>query len=478
MNRTSALVLAIAVAIMTAACDTAPSRLGTETEAVTLASVDSSSGSDVLAALVASTADQPVHVDEPIASTGTPEAEFDALDTVIDGDADLTVVRAGALAQRGADSLAVLQTPLLVVSPEHAAKVAASPVAAELMADLDKLGLTGVALVPGGVRHPFGYGRALYGAEDYQGAVVNSGPANGVNPMLEALGAQVDDSVGVDRSHRVADGGLTGIEASLMAASAVDRPAVLTSNVTLYAKFDVVVVRADAWDGMSKTQQDALRKAATTAGQQAVDERGDEASALDSWCALPSAASVTATPEQVRSIAVALEPAIEAATGTDSAQALADKVATLAEGTKPPVGKVCGDVAIGTTNEEFLVERVGDQNVFDGVWRVDAKPEDFVAAGVPADEARNNAGVWTIRVDGHLATVDQPVGEDCSWDFYVNGDQVSLDFLYDGNDACYGLALGTWRRSGDVVTFDWEKERFYDVAIDQALFAGGMHKIG
>jgi hypothetical protein len=50
--------------------------------------------------------------------------------------------------------------------------------------------------------------------------------------------------------------------------------------------------------------------------------------------------------------------------------------------------------------------------------------------------------------------------------------------MYAGNDTCYGLALGTWKRTGDVVTFEWERERFYDVAIDRAMFAGGMHKIG
>ena len=50
--------------------------------------------------------------------------------------------------------------------------------------------------------------------------------------------------------------------------------------------------------------------------------------------------------------------------------------------------------------------------------------------------------------------------------------------MYGGNDACYGLALGTWRRDGDVVWFTWEKQRFFDVAIDNAMFAGGMRRIG
>ena len=132
------------------------------------------------------------------------EEGFDALDALASGDADLTVVRSGPLALRGAASMAVLQTPLLVVSPEHADKVAADPVAADLMADLDELGLTGLALVPGGVRHPFGYGRARYGAEDFRGIGVNTNIATGVDPLIEALGARPDhpEQRRASRAHR------------------------------------------------------------------------------------------------------------------------------------------------------------------------------------------------------------------------------------------------------------------------------------
>ena len=252
----------------------------------------------------------------------------------------------------------------------------------------------------------------------------------------------------------------------------------VTSNVSFYTKFDVVVIRSDAWDGLSRDQQEVLREAAMEAGHVAQAARDDEDTALDRWCATPSAASVVATPDQVASIAAALVPAIEAATADPRARALADRVAALGDGTGPPAGKVCGSVEKGNTNEDFLVERVGDQSVFDGVWRVDAAEQDFIDAGVSHADARSNAGVWTLTIKDHVAVVDQPQGADCSWDFYVNGDRVALDLMYEGNDVCWGLALGTWRREGDVVWFTWEKERYYDVAIDNAFFAGGMHRIG
>ena len=49
---------------------------------------------------------------------------------------------------------------------------------------------------------------------------------------------------------------------------------------------------------------------------------------------------------------------------------------------------------------------------------------------------------------------------------------------YQGNDACYGLVRGSWRRQGDVVHFAFDRERYYDVALDNAMFAGGMRRIG
>lgn len=482
MNRAPAAGAVLAVVAFTAACGSPPTRLGATTDPVTITSVYGLGvgvGADVLDALTALTSDQPVTVTRPLAGSGRPLEEIDALDTLASGTADLTVIRAGALAQRGARSIAVLQTPLLVTSPEHADKVAADPVAEDLMADLRDLGLTGLALVPGGVRHPFGYSRALYQSADYRGLTLNSGPANGVDPLIRGLGAVPDHSVASQRLARVGAGELDAIEASLLQPGVVDRPAVVTSNVSLYTKFDVVVIRTDAWNGMSRRQQEALRAAAIQAGHNAERQRGSETTALDYWCAQPEAASVVASEADVASIRRALAGTIRSETADPAAKELADRVAALGAGTESPAGKVCGAVAIGTTNEDFLVDRVGDQSVFDGVWRIDAQLQDFIDAGVNASDAGANAGVWTLTVKHHIATVDQPNGPDCTWDFSVNGNRVSLDLSFGGNDSCYGLSLGTWSRDGEsIVRFHWDKERYYDVAIDNAFFEGGMRRIG
>ena len=102
----------------------------------------------------------------------------------------------------------------------------------------------------------------------------------------------------------------------------------------------------------------------------------------------------------------------------------------------------------------------------------------FLDAGLSVEDANANSGVWTITIKDHIATVDQPHGLDCIWEFSFNGEAVSINFGAHGNESCYGHAVGTFRREGDVVTFHFDKERDFDVKLDNILFAGGMTKIG
>ena len=173
-----------------------------------------------------------------------------------------------------------------------------------------------------------------------------------------------------------------------------------------------------------------------------------------------------------------LAPAVAAATPTPDAKALADRVAALGDGTAAPAGRVCGSTDPGTAEAAFLVKRSGDQGVLDGTWRLQAEQEDLIAAGQSLHEATVNAGVWTLRIKDHVATVEQPNGPNCLWDFAFAGNRVSISMAHDGNDSCYGTVIGTYRRTGDLVTFDWEKQKDYDVALDRAAFKHGMRRIG
>ena len=78
--------------------------------------------------------------------------EIDAVELLMAGDADMTVVRAGAVQQLGADSLAPLGAPFVVTNNDQAAAIAADASIQEaVLADLDEMGLVGAGA---GARRP------------------------------------------------------------------------------------------------------------------------------------------------------------------------------------------------------------------------------------------------------------------------------------------------------------------------------------
>lgn len=489
LNSSIPIALAVSAALALSACSTPPTRAGQEIDPITLSSETvgpQTVGGDVLARLVETTSAGAVQVTDPKGASYSEDNEGDIIEALQAGTFDISVLRADRLATAGAASLGVLQTPFLVTTDAQAAKIAADPVADDLMADLDDIGLIGIALVPGGLRHPFGYNKALYGPNDYEGETINTRYGSGIEAILAALGATVDHSID-EREDKARSGELRGIEVSFQQQAAVDRPAVVTSNVVLYEKFDVVVVRSETWNGMTSAQQASLRSAAVAAGLSALAARDTEAKGLERWCSLSQAASVVATDEQLTQLKAALQPLIDANLSAPGAADIAKQLSELGAGTSAPAGISCGtldadgSVASGSAVEdasEFQVTRQGPQDVLDGVWRIEADLQAMLDAGLSAGDAGANAGVWTLTIVDHIADVDQPNGPNCAADFAFAGDAVSIAWEVPGNDECYGHSIGTFRRDGDVVTFNWEKNQDYDVLLDQVMFADGMHKIG
>ena len=340
--------------------------------------------------------------------------------------------------------MAVLQAPFLVTSPEQADRVVADPVAQDLMAGLDEIGLVGLAMVPGGLRHPFGYAGPLLVPDDYAGHGFNVHPGDGAAAIVDALGATPDTSIDTERAVAAARGDLVGIEVSLQHVQAVDLPAVLTSNVTLYTKFDVVIVRADAWAGLSRAQQEEASRRGCRRGRAGRAVSGTpRRRASDRWCQTSGASSVLATDEQKAAMEDALASVLEAATAPAEASAAADRVAELGADVPESAGRACEGPVIEATGD-LEVTPVGDQRVLDGMWRMDVRKEDLLAAGASSAGAAIDAGVWTLDIRNGLGIVQAPHVDDCTFQFRFDGEHVSIDFGAHGNDACYGLVQGTF----------------------------------
>ena len=474
--------LAVTTLTVMTGCGNPLSRSGADVEPVTLTATlglaPNSIGGDVLDRLIDATRDEAVRVVvDGRPDVGDVAAERHAVQGLRRGDADITVVRAGVLQMLGASSLAPLGAPLLVTNDEQAAAIAADPgLRSQLLSGLDRVGLFGLGLVPGGLRHPFAFGDApLKGPGDYRGQVINVRPDAAVAAMLDQLGATGDHSI---NSERVLASGirLRGIEVSVQQVGAVTLPAVQTANVTLYERFDVPVVRRQTWDGLTSAQQEDLSQSLRRAVGAATAGRLTEEAGQQAWCSTPEASSVLASPAELADLRATLAPVTHRITAdADAARAVA-RIRELHTGTTDPQPAACGATPRDPAGA-YYVTATGDQSVLDGLWRLEVDEQHLLDVGMSAQDAAANAGVWEFRITDGYADGTQPDGRRCNALFAFDGDQVSVDFGVRGVEDCGGVALGTYRLTGDRVFFAWRKELEYDVRVDQAMFAPGMARI-
>ena len=104
-------------------------------------------------------------------------------------DLDLAVVQAQAWDALGVSTLTALYVPFLITDEEVLDAVATSDLADDLLAGLRGTGVTGLALLPGGLRHLFGDGEALVRPADVQGRGVRVAYSTAVWGLFEAVGA-------------------------------------------------------------------------------------------------------------------------------------------------------------------------------------------------------------------------------------------------------------------------------------------------
>ena len=462
MNTTATALLSVglAAALLLTGCGDPPTRNGATAQPVSLKPATGGGpgvGNDVMDALAAVTAQGTVHVTRPPEADQVKPGADKTLDLLRSGRADIGVVRSGALVAAGAASLKGLQAPFVVVNNQQAAAIAADPIADTAMADLPKIHLVGLALVPGGLRHPFGYGdKPLLGAADYR-SVAMAVPIvrdAGVEAMMSALGATVDHSIGVQRTAKAKDGRLRGIEVSLNQVGAVDVPAVVTTNVTFYEKFDVVVIREAVWKSLTSTQQAELRSAAAAVRVSAPAARGSEKGALADWCHEPGAGAARASDAQLASLHGALDPITTALESNPAAKKVVDRMRALHAGTTDePTDLTCASNQPSAQAWQNLAP-VGDQTVLDGTWRFAPSEAGLLAAGLTPSDARSNAIVWQVTLHNGKGTATVGGGgHTCQWAFTFAGTRVFFDFRE--GEACGGMTAGTYRQAGDVVTFHW-----------------------
>lgn len=333
------------------------------------------------------------------------------------GGADLGVVPTRAWDLVGVTSLRAINTPFLIDSNNLLNSVVQAAVAEPMLAGLSKAGVTGLGLLPDGLRHPYGVDKAPLSPADYRGKVIRAPHSQTGWAVLTALGAK---PVWADHGYSIA-------ESSWEFAPGPEG----VGNVTLYARADAVVLGDAAKAKLGDRQVAALKDAAASTATWAATHLPTDDERAAKFCA-DGGTIVAADPAALAALKTAAEPVVtemkkdpDTAAAIDAIEELKSSVAhqaplTSCAGKTRPTS--AGDVSElnGTYRSVVTVEDLKKAGITEGS-RIDPGPILDLAPGEYVMTFQDGA----IHVVHTLSTAAQK-GETDEWDtrFTLEGDDT------------------------------------------------------
>ena len=382
---------------------------------------------------------------------------------VVAGELDMGMIPARAWDTEGVTSLRALNAPFLITSDELAAEVASSELAGTMLAGLDTVGVTGLALLPEGLRHVFSFGDPLLTPGDFKGELIWVPASDTAYATFAALGATPDDVTA--NSDASASGEVAAAESSFALAPTIQGPLTGVSNVTPYPKYNSLVINTGAWAELPAEQQSALREAAQRTRGWSIDTMPDEASRAAAFCR-SGGLVVTAQEQDLDAFQRAVQPVYTDLERDPTTRTLIEQIRALQEtsGAEPATVEPCGPDSVAPSTQAG-----GESAAFPaGVYRAEIPREVFLEAGVEDSTAHLHAGVWTLTfADGTLTVTD--IND-------TTGKEGTDTGTYCVEDGRIGLGLAAFAKEGSEAPCDpfwdarWTLEggqlRFVDIQAD------------
>ena len=183
---------------------------------------------------------------------------------VVHGELDMGMVPARAWDTEGVTSLRALHAPFLVTSDELVGGIVKGELAPEMLAGLEKIGVTGLALLPEGLRHVFAFGDPPLSPADFDGMGIRAPTSKTTYAAFEALGAKPDDFGGSgDRfAEGIKKGQIGGAESSFALAGTLPARTAAVGNLTFFPKVNSLVINTKVFKDLTEDQRAILRDAA------------------------------------------------------------------------------------------------------------------------------------------------------------------------------------------------------------------------
>jgi len=210
-------------------------------------------------------------------------AERGIVSDVRDGRVQLGVVGARVWDTLGVDSFQALLAPFLVDSLQLESRALQTGFALQALAAVGRVGVVGIALLPGRLRRPLGVQRRLIGVSDYRGAQVGIRPSRVASLTFRDLGGRAVAYIPGDLS---AFAGAEVDPYTVMAEGFDSYSREMTGNVVLWPKPWTIVMNRRAFDRLSHSEQETLLAAGREAlAGEVAQVAHDTRAAVSSLCA-------------------------------------------------------------------------------------------------------------------------------------------------------------------------------------------------
>jgi TRAP-type C4-dicarboxylate transport system substrate-binding protein len=382
----------------------------------------------------------------PSGHSKRPDYEAATIRDVQHGRGDLAFAGTRAWDQFGVHRMSALMAPLLVDSYPLQERVLRGDTVRRMLSELRPLGLVGIGLLPGGMRHPFGVSKRLGGPTDYRGLTIGTQQSRVADATMRALGA---DAVRVP-ADTLSLRGVDGLEqrVSVLYGNRLAVPGShITANVNLWPRPLVIFARGDVYKRLTPGERDVLQQAATNAvpkGGPAA--RAGDLEAAGNLCRTGRVAFDLATTSELRALRQAVAPVYRELESDPATRATIQQIESLKSQLSEPPATLprCSGRSRASA---------GTPTALDGVWRMDTDPS---AAG--AEGLDENWGQWIFVFDHGKFADTQENPKACTWGygtFAVRGNQTSWKFT-DGGGIAPNNATN---KPGEFFVFDLSSYR-------------------
>lgn len=247
--------------------------------------------------------------------------------------ADLGWAGTRAFGVLGMRSLDPLQAPMLFDDYASLAAVVADELMHEMMEPLERIGLSGLAVLPGGLRKPFSFTRRLLGPRDYEGTKLRIHESLVADTTYRALGAEaVVLSVRQMASDpmRLCD----GLDIQTEALAGWGLKGSITYNVNLWPRTLAIAASRTAMAWLGRPERELLREAARRTLVRALDKLGRQEQ-IDREAIPGTVNPILAEPEQVEGLRTRVEPAHDELRAHPDTRGFYPRVVALAERHRP-----------------------------------------------------------------------------------------------------------------------------------------------